>query len=59
MLENMLLNDCFDTTVRTNAYTLAIDKSECHGKGHGKLWNVKFFKEDKPCGGRPIVLPRL
>ena len=59
MLGNMLLNYCFDTTVRTNAYTLAMDNLEGHGKGYGKSWSVKFFKEYKPCGGWPIVSPRL
>ena len=29
----MFLNDCFDTTVRTNALTLVMKKTR---KGHGK-----------------------
>ena len=47
MLENMLLNDCFDTTVRTNAFK---------NFGHGKLGKVmeshgilKSSKKYAPC----------
>ena len=42
MLENILLNDCFDTTVRTNALTLVLEDSE-------RSWNFKIIKEYEPC----------
>ena len=40
MLENMLLNDCFDTTVRTNAFTLVMENSERSWK---TSWKVMEF----------------
>ena len=49
ILENMLLNDCFNTTVRTNALTLVMETRKGHGKRRGKSWNFKIFKEYEPC----------
>ena len=43
MLENMLLNYCFDTTVRTNALINFYHgkPGKGHGKGHGILESSK------------------
>ena len=45
MLENILLNDCFGTTVRTNVSTLVMENSE-------NSWKVMAFlksSEYEPC----------
>ena len=40
MLENMLLKDCFDATVRTKC----LNTGKGHWKGCGKSWDFKIFK---------------
>ena len=50
MLGNMLLNNCFDTTVRTSALTLIMEKSHgilklsvCESCGNTKQKHMKFL----------------
>ena len=46
MLENMLLNDCFDTAVRTN--TLKFFGHGKPGKVMKRSWNFRIINEYEP-----------